>query len=129
MITAVGRWEADAGEALVIEGGSAAWGRLHERFAHRFGRAVVRARVRRYLAGLLARAERKDGWPVADGRGHVPAVLALRAGEQPREPSGQSLSGLEPIPLGSMATRSDELSESELVWLREGLGEPGRLLR
>src|SRR5947207_7005850 len=69
MIMPMGRWEADAGEALVLGGGSAAWERLHERIAHRFGRAEVRARVRRYLAGLLARVERKNGWQLAEAIG------------------------------------------------------------
>ncbi len=69
MVMVVGRWEADAGEALVLGEGSAAWERLHERIAHRFGRAEIRARVRRYLAGLLARVERKNGWQVAEAIG------------------------------------------------------------
>src|ERR1700694_5596629 len=63
------RWEADAGESEVLAGWSAAWERLHERIAHRFGRVEVRARVRRYLAGLLARVERKNGWQVAEAIG------------------------------------------------------------
>jgi SRSO17 transposase len=39
---------------------------LQERIAHRFGRVEVRARVRRYLAGLLLRVERKNGWQLAE---------------------------------------------------------------
>jgi hypothetical protein len=38
---------------------------LPARIAHRFGRATAR-RAKRYLAGLLDRVERKNGWPVAD---------------------------------------------------------------
>ena len=53
------------------QGGAAAWERLHERVAHRFGRVEVRARVRRYLAGLLGRVERKNGWPLAEALGEV----------------------------------------------------------
>jgi hypothetical protein len=49
------RWQGDEAEAAVLEGSAVAWERLHERIAHRFGRAEVRARVRRYLAGLLGR--------------------------------------------------------------------------
>jgi SRSO17 transposase len=63
------RWEADAGESLVLDEGSATWERLHERIAHRFGRAEVRARVRRYLAGLLARIDRKNGGQIAEASG------------------------------------------------------------
>ena len=65
------RWQGDAAEAAVLAGGAAAWERLHERIAHRFGRAGVRARVRRYLAGLLGRAERTNGWQVAEAIGGV----------------------------------------------------------
>ena len=35
---------------------------LHARIAHRFARAELRERVRRYLSGLLERVERKNGW-------------------------------------------------------------------
>jgi SRSO17 transposase len=61
--------QGDAAEAAVLAGGTAAWERLHERIAHRFGRAEVRARVRRYLAGLLRRVERKNGWQLAEAIG------------------------------------------------------------
>ena len=64
-------WEADAEEAAVLEGGAAAWERLHERIAHRFGRVEVRARVRRYLAGLLGRVDRKNGWQLAEASGEA----------------------------------------------------------
>jgi hypothetical protein len=36
--------------------------RVHERIAVRFGRAEPRARVRRYVPGLVAGLERKNGW-------------------------------------------------------------------
>ncbi len=35
----------DATETIVLEACGAAWERLHERIAHRFGRVEVRARV------------------------------------------------------------------------------------
>ncbi len=66
------RWlTGDAAEAAVLSGSAAAWARLHERIAHRFGRAEVRARVRRFVAGLLARVERKNGWQLAESIGEV----------------------------------------------------------
>jgi len=37
---------------------------LHARIAGRFARAEVRERVRRYLAGVLDRVERKNGWQI-----------------------------------------------------------------
>src|SRR5436305_3910926 len=39
---------------------------LHQRIAHHFARVEVRERVRRYLAGLLDRVERKNGWQLAE---------------------------------------------------------------
>ena len=42
---------------------------LHARIAHRFRRAEVRERARRYLAGLLGRVERKNGWQLAEHLG------------------------------------------------------------
>lgn len=42
---------------------------LHARVAHRFARAEVRERVSRYLAGLLSRVERKNGWQLAEAIG------------------------------------------------------------
>jgi SRSO17 transposase len=60
------RWEADAGELLVLDEGSALWERLYERIAQHFGRVEVRARLKRYLAGLLARMDRKNGWQIAE---------------------------------------------------------------
>src|SRR5688572_28811180 len=61
----------DAAEAAVLEGAGAAWAQLHERIARRFGRVEVRARVQRYLAGLLARVERKNGWQLAEAIGEA----------------------------------------------------------
>jgi SRSO17 transposase len=65
------RWQGDRAEAAVLEGGATAWERLQERIAHRFGRVEVRARVQRYLAGLLGRVERKNGWQLAEAIGEV----------------------------------------------------------
>ena len=42
---------------------------LHTRIAHRFRRAEARGRVKRYLAGLLDRVERKNGWQLAEHLG------------------------------------------------------------
>src|SRR5260221_14062813 len=39
---------------------------LHARIAPRFGRAEMRWRARRYLAGLLGPVERKNGWQLAE---------------------------------------------------------------
>lgn len=46
---------------------------LHGRIAHRFARAEARERARRYLAGLLDRVERKNGWQLADAIGEFSA--------------------------------------------------------
>ena len=51
----------------------AGWGAgrdaLHARIGGRFRRAEVRARAKRYLAGLLDRVERKNGWQLAEHLG------------------------------------------------------------
>jgi hypothetical protein len=45
-----------------IEGWRVGLDGLHARIAARFRRPEVRARARHYLAGLLERIERKNGW-------------------------------------------------------------------
>ena len=42
---------------------------VHARIAHRFARSEVRERAGRYLAGLLDRVERKNGWQLAEAMG------------------------------------------------------------
>src|SRR5215210_3433088 len=39
---------------------------LHDRIGHRFRRSEARGRAKRYLAGLLDRVERKNGWQLAE---------------------------------------------------------------
>jgi SRSO17 transposase len=48
-----------------------ALGELHTRVADRFHRPEVRQRARRYLAGLLGRLERKNGWQIAEAMGEM----------------------------------------------------------
>ncbi len=52
-----------------IEGWRVGLEALHARIAARFRRPEVRARARRYLAGLLERIERKNGWQLAEQLG------------------------------------------------------------
>jgi SRSO17 transposase len=59
---AVDAWPVDAAVGLDA---------LHARLAGRFRRAEARARVKRYLAGLLARVERKNGWQLAEHVGEA----------------------------------------------------------
>ena len=44
---------------------------LRARIAHRFARAEARERAGRYLAGLLDRVERKNGWQLAEAMGEA----------------------------------------------------------
>src|SRR6478736_1654474 len=44
---------------------------VHERIAGRFARSEPRARVREYLAGLVAGLERKNGWTLAERAGEI----------------------------------------------------------
>ena len=57
-LVAVGQWS----EALE---------KLHGRIARRFARSEARKRVQRYLLGLLARVERKNGWQLAEAIGEM----------------------------------------------------------
>src|SRR5690242_9797966 len=54
-----------------VEGWRAELGALHARIAGRFRRGEVRKRVHRYLAGLLERVERKNGWQLAEHLGEA----------------------------------------------------------
>ncbi len=60
-------------ESVVIARWSETLDALHERIAPRFARAEVRERARRYLAGLLDRVERKNGWQLAEAIGELGA--------------------------------------------------------
>jgi SRSO17 transposase len=60
-----------AGSDLVVERWPEALGELHARVAHRFRRPEVRERVRRYLASLLRRVERKNAWQIAEQMGEM----------------------------------------------------------
>ena len=82
---------------------------LHERIAGRFARAEPRARVRGYLAGLVAGLERKNGW-----------TLAERAGEVSR----MGFSGCCATQTGIPRNVCDEVRD----YVVEYLGDPGRVL-
>jgi SRSO17 transposase len=70
---------ADRVERETIEGWRAGLDALHARIAARFRRPEVRARARRYLAGLVERVERKNGWQLAEqlGERHPRGVQRL----------------------------------------------------
>lgn len=55
----------------VIDGWPEGLKELHRRIARRFVRSEVRERARRYLAGLLGRVERKNGWQLAEAVGET----------------------------------------------------------
>jgi len=54
-----------------IERCADAWTDLHARIADRFARSEARERAGRYLAGLLERVERKNGWQLAEALGEA----------------------------------------------------------
>ena len=56
-------------ELSTIRKGAEELSKLHARIAPRFRRAEVRARARRFLEGLLAPIERKNGWQLAEELG------------------------------------------------------------
>ncbi len=61
------------GQVCSESGAIARWSQaldaLHGRVAHRYARAEVRERARRYVVGLLDRVERKNGWQLAEAIG------------------------------------------------------------
>src|SRR5579871_4506580 len=67
-MTLVETSEVEAQRADVVEW-CAGLDALHARIAGRFARSEARARARRYLAGLLDRVERKNGWQLAEHLG------------------------------------------------------------
>ena len=56
---------------MVVDVAAAELDAVHGRIAGRFARAEPRARVREYLAGLVAGLERKNGWTLAERAGEV----------------------------------------------------------
>ena len=64
---------AEQEELSIIGQGAQALVELSARIALRFGRAEVRKRVGRYLRGLLASVERKNGWQLAEELGDANA--------------------------------------------------------
>src|SRR5438552_1893566 len=56
-------------ELSTIRKGAEELAELHARIAPRFRRAEVRTRARRFLEGLLAPVERKNGWQLAEELG------------------------------------------------------------
>jgi SRSO17 transposase len=56
---------------VAIERCADAWRDLHVRIARRFARSEARERAGRYLAGLLERVERKNGWQLAEAIGET----------------------------------------------------------
>jgi SRSO17 transposase len=52
-----------------VEGWRGGLDALHSRIAGRFRRSEARERAKRYLAGLLGRVERKNGWQLAEHLG------------------------------------------------------------
>jgi SRSO17 transposase len=64
---------AEQEELSLIRQGAQALAELSGRIAPRFGRTEVRSRVGRYLRGLLATVERKNGWQLAEELGDLNA--------------------------------------------------------
>ena len=58
-------------ELAAIERWPDALGELHARITRRFLRPEVKERARRYLAGLLGRLERRNGWQMAEAMGEM----------------------------------------------------------
>src|SRR3954465_4340759 len=100
-----------------IEGGvpgpvadwEAGLGALHRPIARRFRRAEARARARRYLRGLLAPLERKNGWQLAEHVG---------------EPGPQGVQRL----LNAAEWDAEAVRDDLRAYVVEALGDPDGLL-
>src|SRR5712691_5982718 len=74
--------EQSENELRAARAGAEALAEVHERIAPRFRRAEVRSRARRFLEGLLAPVERKNGWQLAEELGeHGPRGVQRLLGE------------------------------------------------
>jgi SRSO17 transposase len=65
------QWSNEDADAVVLAQCALVLDQLYARIAHRFGRVEVRARVRRYMAGLLERVDRMNGWQLAEASGEA----------------------------------------------------------
>jgi SRSO17 transposase len=61
--------EQSENELRAVRAGAEALAEVSERIGPRFRRAEVRSRARRFLEGLLAPVERKNGWQLAEELG------------------------------------------------------------
>lgn len=76
------RQDEEEHELEVARAGVEALAEVHQRIGPRFGRAEVRKRVHRFLQGLLAPIERKNGWQLAEELGeHGPRGVQRLLGE------------------------------------------------
>ncbi|MFN2383743.1 MAG: IS701 family transposase [Gemmatimonadota bacterium] len=82
---------------------------LHGRIAGRFRRAEARGRAKRYLAGLLERVERKNGWQLAEHLG---------------EPGPQGVQRL----LNAAAWDVEAVRDDLRAYVVEHLGDPAGVL-
>lgn len=82
---------------------------LHGRIARRFRRSEARARAKRYLAGLLDRVERKNGWQLAEHLG---------------EPGPQGVQRL----LNAADWDADAVRDDLRAYVTEHLGDPAGVL-
>jgi SRSO17 transposase len=82
---------------------------LHARIAGRFRRSEARERAKRYLAGLLDRVERKNGWQLAEHLG---------------EPGPQ---GVQRLP-NAAAWDADAVRDDLRAYVTERLGDPAGVL-
>jgi SRSO17 transposase len=69
MTTGDQRETASASELQLLSHAAEALNEVQTRIGPRFRRAEVRGRVRRFLEGLLAPVERKNGWQLAEAKG------------------------------------------------------------
>jgi hypothetical protein len=96
----VDKHKTGGGELTAMERWPDSLGALHARIARRFLRPEARERARRYLAGLLGRVERKNGWQMAEQMGESGpqgAQRLLNAADGTPTPSATTCANTSPI--------------------------------
>src|SRR5215204_4188378 len=95
--------------SVEVTGWRAGLDALHGRIAGRFRRSEARERAKRYLAGLLDRVERKNGWQLAEHLG---------------EPGPQGVQRL----LNAADWDADAVRDDLRAYVVEHLGDPSGVL-
>jgi SRSO17 transposase len=122
---ALGASRADLTQRKEVEGWRAGLDALHARIAGRFARAEVRERVRRYLAGLVDRVDRKNGWQLAEHLGERGPQGVQRLLNRAHWDSDAVRDDLRAYVVGHLGTPAGVLAIDETGFLKKGTRSVG----